>query len=164
MRLLDKKFRENKKQFIIQSLLAGVAVAAALTLFDVVRHPVIIASFGASSFIAFTVPHMQYSSPRNLVGGYVIGVIVGCTIHFVSGISDVYFIDKTLTVIAGGIAVAIAVFLMTITDTEHAPATSIALGFVINDWDIKTVVLVLAGIVIISAVQRALRPRMIDLL
>ena len=164
MRLLDKKFQENKQQFIIQSILAGVAVAMALTLFDVVRHPVIIASFGASAFIAFTIPHMQIASPRKLIGGYIIGVMVGCAIHFASGMSDVYFIDKTLTIVAGGIAVAVAMFLMAITDTEHAPATSIALGFVVNDWDLRTVAFVLVGIVIISTVQRVLKPRMIDLL
>ena len=47
MRFLDKKFQEQKFQYIMQSLLAGAAVAFALVFFDVVRQPVIIASFGA---------------------------------------------------------------------------------------------------------------------
>jgi hypothetical protein len=55
-------------------------------------------------------------------------------------------------------------FMMTITNTEHAPATGIALGFVINEWTFKTVVLVLVGIIIISTIQRCCRNWMINLI
>ncbi|MFQ5952027.1 MAG: HPP family protein [Candidatus Omnitrophota bacterium] len=165
MRFLDKKFKENKRQYIFQSLLAGFTVALALVFLDVVRQPVIIASFGASAFVAFTVPHLRISGPKNLIGGYVVGVIVGVLIHNLAEIfNSIYLLDRIMTVIAGGAAVVLAVFFMTITDTEHAPATSIALGLVINEWTYHTVILILLGIIIISTVQRFLRPQMIDLL
>ncbi|MGB2631009.1 MAG: HPP family protein [Candidatus Omnitrophota bacterium] len=165
MRYFDRKFQENKRQYIVQSLLAGFAVAFALVFFDVVRQPVIIASFGASAFIAFTMPQREISSPRRLIGGYLVGIVVGCLIHFLADIYNAnYMLDRIMTVIAGGTAVCLAVFLMTITDTEHAPATSIALGLVINVWDLRTVLLIVAGISLISAIQRVFRPRMMDLI
>ena len=165
MRLFDKKFRENKGKYIGQSLLAGFAVAVALMFFDVVRQPVIIASFGASAFIAFTVPQMEYSNPRHLIGGYIIGIIVGVLVHYLANVYDEhYMLDTIMTIFAGAIAVGLAMFLMTITDTEHAPATSIALGLVVNQWTPATFVLILLAIVIISVVQRILKPRMMDLI
>ena len=165
MRVLDGKFQENKLKFIFQAIMAGLAVALAIDLFDVVRNPVIIASFGASGFVAFTVPHMKISSPRYLIGGYIIGVLVGCLMHYLTVLPiDHYLIQKILHVAAAGLAVSLAMLLMTITDTEHAPAAGIAVGLVINDWTITTIILVLVGISIISLMQRLLRRWMINLL
>ena len=98
------------------------------------------------------------------MGGYIIGILVGILVHNLAVVFNNYYIlDRIVTVIAGGLAVALAMFLMTITDTEHAPATSIAVGLVVNEWDFGTVALILVGIIIISAIQKALKPRMIDL-
>jgi CBS-domain-containing membrane protein len=164
-RYLDKNFRENKSKYIGQSILAGAAVAVALLFFDVVKYPMIVASFGASAFIAFTLPHSKTSGPRYLIGGYVIGILVGCLIHYVTALPVGYYpAQRVLYTIAGGAAVALSMFVMTAFDAEHPPAAGIALGFVLNEWTFMTVVLVLAGIIVISAVQRILKPRMINLL
>jgi CBS-domain-containing membrane protein len=165
VRLFDEKFKENKLQYIFQAAMGGLAVAAALLFFDVVDQPAIIASFGASAFIAFVMPNHEISSPRCLIGGYCIGIAVGCLMHFVTFFHlEHYLADKLLHILGGGIAVCLAIFLMTITDTEHAPATGIALGFVINDWTFKIVILVLVGILVISGIQRLLKKRMINLI
>ncbi|MGB2599137.1 MAG: HPP family protein [Candidatus Omnitrophota bacterium] len=164
-RYLDKNFRENKEKFIGQSILAGVSVGVALLFFDVIKYPMIVASFGASAFIAFTLPHSKMAGPRYLVGGYIVGVLVGCLIHFVTDLPvGFYPAQKMLYTIAGGLAVGLSMFIMTAFDAEHPPAAGIALGFVLNEWTFMTVVLVLAGIVVISTIQRILKPRMIDLL
>jgi CBS-domain-containing membrane protein len=165
MRYLDKKFRKNKIRYIFQAIMGGLAVAVALVFFDVVNKPVIIASFGASAFIAFAMPHHEIARPRYLIGGYCVGVIVGCLIHYATFLPvGSYLAEKILYVIAGGMSVGLAMFMMTITNTEHAPATGIALGFVINEWTFKTVVLVLVGIIIISTIQRCCRNWMINLI
>ena len=162
---MDKKFSENKIRYISQAILGGLAVAVALVFFDVVNQPVIIASFGASGFIAFTYPHKKMSSPRHLIGGYIIGIIIGCLIHFLTVFPiDQYLTQKIIHIFAGALAVGCSMFLMAITDTEHAPATSIALGLVINDWTVSTIVFILVGITLISGIQYVLKPKMIDLL
>jgi CBS-domain-containing membrane protein len=68
-----------------------------------------------------------------------------------------------LYVLAGGSAVALSMLIMSIFNAEHPPASSIALGFVINDWDPHTVLLVLAGISLISLIKQLLKDRIIDL-
>ena len=165
IRLLDAKFRNNKLKYIAQATMAGLAVGMALLFFDVVHQPAIIASFGASAFVAFTVPGQKFSGPRYLVGGYLIGVLVGGSVHFLTDVPvDFYFAEKALYIVSGGIAVGIAMFLMAITNTEHAPATGIALGLVINDWTYRTIIMVIAGIIVISIIQRLMRFWMMDLI
>lgn len=164
MQILDEKFRSHKSKYIIQSIMGGLAVAAALMLFDVVSHPVIIASFGASGFIAFTTPKQKMAQPRCLIGGYVIGIIVGGLAHYITVLHlQNYMVDKGLHIFASGIAVAIAIFLMAITNTEHAPAAGIALGLVLNEWAPLITVKIMAGILVIVIIHKALKNWMIDL-
>jgi len=164
VRFFDEKFRNNKSRYIIQSALGGLAVVAALLLFDVVHHPAIIASFGASTLVAFAMPHHKISGPRYLIGGYVIGVAVGASIHYLTVFPvELYLIQVLMHVLAGGAAVGLAIFLMSVTNTEHAPAAGIALGFVINDWTFHTIIMILAGIIVISTIQKILKSWMIDL-
>jgi len=165
MSFLDKKFRDNKGKYALQAFLGGVAVALALTFFDIVNQPAIIASFGASGVLAFTIPKRRISGPRHLIGGYIIGVMVGCTFHFMTIFPlEPYILYKLEHLIAAAVAVGVTMFLMAITNTEHPPSGGIALGLVINDWTPKTVLLVLVGITLISLFQRLLRPYMMDLI
>lgn len=165
MRILDTKFYDNKFRYIVQAVLSGLAVAAALLFFDVVRHPVIIASFGASGFIAFTTPHKSISRPRYFIGGYIVGILVGAIVHLVINLPIEHGLaQKMLYILSGSVAVSLAMFLMAITDTEHPPAASIALGLVINDWTFHTLVLIMAGIIVISTIQKILKGWMIDLI
>ncbi len=164
IRLFDEKFRENKTRYVAQAVLGSMAVGAALFWFDIVRNPVVIASFGASGFIAFTEPRQKFSGPRYLIGGYIIGMVVGASAHYLTVFPVHHYMTlKLIHIAAGVLAVGLAMFLMSITNTEHAPASSIALGLVINDWDHIIIVKILVGIIIISMSQRALRRWMIDL-
>lgn len=161
---MDEKFKNNKMKYIGQSVMAGLAIIVALLLFDIVNNPVVIASFGASAFIAFTAPHYRMASPRHMVGAYMIGVLVGGVLHYVTFLPiDHYLTLRVLYTLTGGLAVGLTMFLMVITNTEHAPATSIALGLVINDWKWYTIVLILTGITLIAFIQRRLKNWMIDL-
>ena len=172
MRIVDENFKKNKMHYILQACLAGVAVAIALAFFDVVRQPVIIASFGASAFIAFTMPKQPASSPRKLIGGYVIGVIIGCLINILMIVpaenyfkaAENYLALGGVHILAGAVAVALSMFFMTITETEHPPAASIALGFVVNDWTLSTAFFVIVGISAISLIRKIFKSWMIDLL
>ena len=165
MRIFDDKFWRNKWRYAIQSVMAGAAIAAALFLFDVVHQPVIIASFGASAFIAFTAPHKKGAQARYLVGGYIVGIVVGGLLHFITVLSlDDYELLKGLYIFAAGMAVALSMFLMSITNTEHPPAASIAVGLVINDWSGLILTKLMAGIILVALIQWLLRKWMIDLL
>ena len=57
MQLMDKSFKRAPKSYIMQSLLAVVAVAIILYFVEVLTHAAIVAALGASAFIVFAMPH-----------------------------------------------------------------------------------------------------------
>lgn len=125
----------------------------------------IIASFGASAFIVFARPHAETSKPRNLIGGYIVGIFVGAAVHYATVLPIEHDVAVwVLHIVSGAAAVGISMFLMAVTETEHAPAAGIALGFVLNDWTFSTILFVVLGITVISVFHRLMRPRMMDLL
>jgi membrane protein implicated in regulation of membrane protease activity len=61
------------------------------------------------------------------------------------------------------LAVGIAIFLMVITNTEHAPAAGIALGLVINEWDWQTIIFIISAVILFAVIKRLLKAKLIDL-
>ena len=53
---------------------------------------------------------------------------------------------------------------MVLTRTEHPPAAGTALGLVIGDWTLSTVLFVLLGAVILSIVHRFTHRRLTNLI
>ncbi|MGR3177180.1 MAG: HPP family protein [Candidatus Anammoxibacter sp.] len=179
MKIFDEKFKANKVKYVLQCALATVVVSVILIVLSSVADTVIVAALGASAFIAFAMPQKEVSSPRFLIGGYLIGTTVGCGCHFLSEhyllaqmslehpgyylLTHISFINEYSRQIFGSISVGTAIFLMTITDTEHPPAAGLALGFVLNGWSYITIEVVLAGIVLISLIKFMLRRLLINL-
>ncbi len=166
MKIIDSKFRKNSYKYVFQCILATLTVLAVLIFLDVITRPAIITALGASAFIVFTMPNMYSSDPRRLIGGYSVGIIIGIIFFFLSNIylfSDIFENSKIHLVIFGAIAVGLSIFIMTITNTEHAPASGIALGLVINSWDYITIIFIIIAIIWMASVRKLLRPYLMDL-
>lgn len=165
MRILDPKFIVNWRRYVFQCLFVVATMGLVLMLLDSVYQTVLIAALGASSVVAFSAPSMRASRPRCMVGGYVVGVVVGCGLSLLVHVTDsMIFLDEHSTqILLGALAVGLTMFVMVTTDTEHPPGAALALGFVLNEWDFMTIVVVLAGISVISALKEAARSKLIDL-
>ncbi|MDP8259338.1 MAG: HPP family protein [Candidatus Aadella gelida] len=165
MKIFDEKLKGHKVQFMFQALLGGLAVGTALCFFDVVKNPMIVASFGSSTFVAFTMPHRELSRTRFLIGGYIVGITSGVLMHNITLIPiDSYMLEKAVYILSGGGAAALAIFLMGLINAEHAAGTSIAIGFALNTWTYQTIILVLLGITVIALLKKSLKRFMIDLI
>ena len=165
-KLFDPRFRDNWRQYLFQCLFVTATIAIVLVLLDSFYQTVLIAALGASSVVAFSAPSLRASRPRCLVGGYVVGIVVGAGLSLLAErLGGATALDaRSARILLGALAVGLAMFVMVITDTEHPPGAAIALGFVLNEWDMMTVIVVLAGIAAISAVKETVRSRLIDLL
>ncbi|MBU1862900.1 MAG: HPP family protein [Candidatus Omnitrophica bacterium] len=167
MHIIDEKFKHNKWQYIGQCFLAAVSIFIVLLFLDARSNSAIIASLGASFFIVFTMPETQASSPRFLIGGYCVGIITGCICYYLS-IMPVFaqlpFIQAFSYEIFGACAVGVAIFVMVITDTEHPPAAGVALGFVLNGYNLRTIAVVLIGIISLAVIKTGLKPVLKNLL
>ena len=163
--LIDRKFSKNRTQYISQCVLSTLVILSVLLILDTVTQTVLIASFGASAFICFTMPHVKSSGPRYVIGGYIVGTVVGCVVSLIAGLVSIDSLPVEITqIIFGAIATGIAIFCMVITDTEHPPAAGLALGFVLNEWELLTVLVILAGIVFIFMMKEVSKKNMINLL
>ena len=127
-----------------------------LLVLDGVTQTVLIASLGASAFIAFAVPLSLHSSPRHMIGGYIVGILAGGSMSYLYSSVDVsnLFIENAAMIVFGALATSLAMFVMVVTKTEHPPAAALALGLVLNEWDMLTLGVVLAGIIGLSIVKR----------
>ncbi len=137
-----------------------------LLFLDSVYQTVLIAGLGASSVVAFSAPSMRASRPRCLLGGYVIGIAVGSVMSALVPVFSmaVPMDEHAVQIVFGAVAVGLAMFFMVTTDTEHPPGAAIALGFVLNEWDFMTIVVVMTGISLISLIKELARNWLIDLL
>lgn len=167
MRILGEKFRKNIPGDIFQCALATIAVFIVLLVFDVVTNAVIIAALGSSTFIAFTMPEAQVSKPRIMIGGYIVGIAVGCICHYLSLwplMTWTSFIHESPHVVFGAMSVGLAIFVMVITDTAHPPAAGLALGLIVNEWSLLTIAVVFVGIISLSVIKFILKPVLKNLL
>jgi CBS-domain-containing membrane protein len=165
--LIDKKFRKNKIKYIAQCILATLTILAVLIFLDVLNETAIITALGASAFIVFTMPTQYSSDPRRLIGGYSVGLIVGFIFYLfsTSEIGSTLFGNHTTPlVIFGSISVGVAVFIMALTNTEHAPAAGIALGLVINRWDYLTIIFIIIAILWLTSIRLILKDHLMDLI
>ena len=137
-----------------------------LLVLDAVTQTVLIASLGASAFIAFAVPLSLHSSPRHMIGGYLVGMLAGVSMSLLDASVDVPAlpVGHAANIIFAALAMSAAMFLMVVTRTEHPPAAALALGLVLNEWNVLTLCVVLAGVVGLSVVKRAVLPLLMDLL
>ena len=163
---LDSRLRwENVKRYALQCSLAAAVVLIPLLVLDAVTQTVLIAALGASAFIAFAVPRSLHSSARCLIGGYLVGIFAGSlmsTLNSTFDFSDIV-IAHTSMVVCGALATGLAMFLMVVTKTEHPPAAALALGLVLNEWNLLTLAVVIAGVVTLSICKQLVLPILMDL-
>lgn len=163
---IDQHFRrDNFKRYALQCGLAGIVVLILLLILDSVTQTVLIASLGATAFIAFAVPRSLHSGSRNLIGGYVVGMLVGVTMSMLNTFIDMAGDwDHAVMVVFGALAISLAMFVMVVTRTEHPPAAALALGLVLNEWTFVTLVVVLSGVIVLSVTKRLVLPMLLDLI
>jgi CBS-domain-containing membrane protein len=163
---IDEHIRRNDlKRYALQCGLAGFAVLLLLLVLDTVTQTVLIASLGASAFIAFAVPRSKLSGHRHLIGGYIVGIVAGVIAASLNNwIDPPGGWDHAVMVIFGASAISLAMFLMVITRTEHPPAAALALGLVLNEWSFMTLLVVFAGVVALSVIKRLVLPVLLDLI
>lgn len=165
-RLFDDKFRRHRGEYLRQTAMATGSMLTVLLLLDLVEQTVLIASLGASTFIVFSMPHTRRAEPRYLIGGYAVGTVAGCSLSLLAGwLIDFSFADpRVVEVCCSAVALGAAFLIMVATNTEHPPAAALALGFVLNDWDLFALVVVLVGIVLITTIKELNKTRLLDLI
>jgi CBS-domain-containing membrane protein len=114
--MLTFLMRHQPPQPIRNALLAGIGGVLAIGsvgAFTAYAHaPFIMAPFGASCVLLFSVPASPLSQPANVIGGHVVATLVGLLLRLV--LPDAWW--------AAALAVGLAIALMAALRVTHPPA------------------------------------------
>lgn len=88
------------------------------------RHPLLLASMGASTVMIFGAPSNEYSQPRNVILGHFVSALVGVTSFQLFGAN---------ILLGAAFAVSMAVTVMLLTKSLHPPGGATALLAVIGN-------------------------------
>jgi len=164
--IFDQKFLQNKRRYVLQCLGATLAIMLVLNMLNIFTQTALIASLGATTFIVFAMPSAYSAQPRGIIGGYAIGTVVGALFGFIARspyVTSLPFSKVLEYTFFSSLAVGITIFLMVITNLEHPPAAGLALGLVLNSWNLVTLVYVLVSALVLASMKVLLFPYLIDL-
>ena len=167
MQWFDPKFHDNRGAYIAQTTLAALVMFFVLHVLNALTNAATIAALGATSFIAFTMPHANASRPRYLLGGYAVGLSVGFICHFGAewaGATTIPWLADSSHVAFAAVSLGVSIFLMVVANFEHPPAASLALGLVLGECSGRTILVIVLGITILTGLKTVLKPALINLL
>jgi hypothetical protein len=164
LRWIDARFVHRPRIYLVQSLLAGLALIGILIAEDALTNGAVVAAVASSVAIVFFVPHSVASKPFRLVGGHVSAIAAAlCTVGVMMLLPDAVAGNQLVIHTLQGASLALVILFMTVTNTEHAPAAGTALGLA-TSVPINSVVFILTSAVIISIVRIVLYRRLHNLI
>lgn len=166
MQFFDKSFVKSPQSYIYQSLLAAATVLVILTFVEVLTHAVIIAALGSSAFTVFAMPDNITAQPRRLIGGHIVGILCGLVSYYAlmrGALGGLFGGTEFICWVAAALAVGLSIFIMTITNTEHPPASATALGIVVHEQSYQVVLFVLLCVIFLAIIGRIFRGRIKNL-
>jgi CBS-domain-containing membrane protein len=169
-RLGSGRRKIDAKYTVLQSALVFASLSLILMLYGFFGG-IIVASLGASSFIAFVTPHTNGSRNYNLIGGYVCGAVSGVLFSLLHSALGMLAIEAIGILAGSGIfegidfalvfgcaaASALTTFMMVWSGCVHPPSAALALGLAADRNALITATAAIGGIIIVCAVRYLLR-------
>ena len=154
MQIFDRKLKKYFPNYILQSLLATIALTIILYFENIFTNTAVVASLGATTFIIFAMPKYETAQPRRVVGGHIFGIIVGILCSYlyshIQNENNFFLSHEMLKIFIPSLSVGLSIFIMSITNTEHPPAAGTALGITIQGWTYSTILVILTTILLLS--------------
>ena len=122
--LIDRRFRRHWRNYIIQCGLAALALLIVLLVVDVVLQAAIVVAIASTAFIVFVAPHSMASTPRRVIGGHVVALIVGTAfslLYLMPGFGEHIVGSHFAADVIAVFSVGLSILLMVMTNTEHPP-------------------------------------------
>lgn len=125
---------------------AGIYVISILSTAMELENFFLLASFGASAVLIYGAPQLDFSQPRNFLGGQVISALVGVSVY--------KYLSYDLAVLSA-LAVSLSIVAMHFTRTMHPPGGATALIAVIGGTQVHELsyMLLLSPVLIGSCVM-----------
>ncbi len=156
---LDKKLKRDPKHFILQTVLAFLALAIILSQIRFLGRGVLVAALGSSMFIAFLTPASYTARSWNLIGSHIISALIGIGFYY---LICQFPANQIAFILLSAASVALSMFTMVVTNTEHPPAAGTSLGFALDgNW--ISFLFISVSVIALAIIKRLLRPWLQDL-
>lgn len=165
--IIYPQFRRQPSQYFIQSGLAIIGMFAVLLLVDSFSDAALAAGLGSTVLIIFVHPTSQSASPRSLLGGHILALVIGSVfslVLFAPPISSFLTNITPLRDLAIAASVGVLIIIMAITDTEHPPAAGTVLGMSTRVWDPEILAIIVGAVLLLAVIRRVLRRYLRDLI
>jgi len=162
----DVKMKKHGFRYVFQCGIAGVVIFSVLAAMDCAgQNQAISASLGSSAFVVFAAPRSYSARLRSLLGGNFVGILTGALVTL---LLEITFPHSTqgwtmARMAAGAAAVSLSMFFMSITDTEHPPASGLALGIVLGSWYWSNLLVIIAAVAFLGFVKGFFSSKLLDL-
>ena len=165
--IIDRDLKTKAKSYIFQCSLATVSLIFILLIEDAVFNTAIVVAVASTAFMIFVVPNSVASTPRKVIGGHLIAVVIGLLFSVAlqtSVIESATMDSRWLLDIIAAVSVGAGILSMVVTNTEHPPAGGTILGLVIHGWSWSAIIFILSSALILSIIRLLLRDKMVNLL
>jgi len=142
------------RERMLQCFVSAIAVGAVL-IFVKNLNMLTVASFVGTACNLFVTPHSKVSRSRNVILGYVFGIIFGILGHM---IAQYVGIEST-----SAFAVGLSILLMLYTDTIHPPAVASVLGIAVASSPFMSAVSLIFSVLPLIVIHNFLKQYMRDI-
>jgi len=153
---IKREFKGHAGNYVFQCLLATITVFIILYILTL-QNVVIVASMGSTAFVVFALPRSVSAQPKCVIGGNLVGLLCGTLCSLFTIASDL------LTLVLYAVAVGLSIFIMVIINTEHPPASGLALGVAIRGYSLKVALTVITFSILLSIVHIIFKKQIKDL-
>ena len=166
LEIIDPKFATNFRRYLLQAALAAAAMLAVLLFVDSLSQAALAAGLGSSVVILFVHPTSHAATPRSLVGGHGLALLLGSafSVLLFAAPVDTFLQDlspvRNLSLAA---SLGLLILVMAVTDTEHPPAGATVLGMATRPWELQTTAIIICAVLLLAVGHRLLRSRLRDL-
>lgn len=163
-RLTDEPVKGREWIYIRQSFYAAIYIGLVFWVMEYLEGIPLFPCLAATAFIVFTLPQSKASSPRQIIGGYIIAGIVGVAF----GILGQYLIEYDVLpfrpdIILSIITVFLVVLMMSILDLGHPPAAAMAATLTLMSTPIPTAITAVVSVIVLCIFKQAFKRRLYDL-
>ena len=166
-KVIDRHLFARVHHYLFQTGLATVVLIIMLLVEDAVLNAAIVVAIASSAFIVFVVPNSVAATPRKVIGGHLVAVIVGTVgsgILMIPTLEAFAEQSRYLLDIVAALSVGLSILVMVTTNTEHPPAAGTVLGLVVQGLGWHAVAFILVSAVLLSLIRLILRPKLVNLL
>jgi len=156
IRQMIHEFRAHWKNYVFQSLFATVVMVGVFIVLTL-QNVVVVASLGSTAFVIFALPKSITAQARNVIGGNMVGLLAGSLCAL---IPQPHYIVSLLVY---ALAVGSSIFIMVVTDTEHPPASGLALGVAVSGFSWSVSIAVVTAVIVLSLVHHFFKSMIRDL-